>query len=334
MTKKIFWWGLGLVALVGIISIIIYKSPIQRQPVAQVPTLQTIKIGYRDHSGYWPSFVAQEQKFFEKNGLKAELINFKSTNQLMESLIKGDIDASLGAVNTILLATIEAKSPDEFKVFTISNETLAKPFSALVVKNDSKINSLNELVGKKISAHPGSTPMYLFQKAVENKIGKGKAQLVQMEGNLQLQALEAGQTEAAIIFEPTIAIGKNKNLIKILDTSLWSQFMPNKAFPLQASVVSAKLIKNNPELVKKLIKATNEAIDFAKANRNEAQLAIAKYTTLDPAVSELVPIPDTYKLTEINIAQLQSVFDLLLQDGQIKTAVQAKNMLLPTYATN
>src|SRR5262245_63060257 len=45
----------------------------------------------------YPVFIAHEKGFFEKNGLKAEIIRINSEPTTYQALISGDIDATSGA---------------------------------------------------------------------------------------------------------------------------------------------------------------------------------------------------------------------------------------------
>ncbi|HKY07202.1 MAG TPA: ABC transporter substrate-binding protein, partial [Candidatus Binatia bacterium] len=45
----------------------------------------------------YPVFIAHERGFFEKNGIKAEIIRINSEPTTYQALISGDIDATSGA---------------------------------------------------------------------------------------------------------------------------------------------------------------------------------------------------------------------------------------------
>jgi ABC-type nitrate/sulfonate/bicarbonate transport system substrate-binding protein len=53
-----------------------------------VPLLPTVS---------YPVFIAHERGFFEKNGIKAEIIRINSEPTTYQALISGDIDATSGA---------------------------------------------------------------------------------------------------------------------------------------------------------------------------------------------------------------------------------------------
>lgn len=329
--KKIFWWGLGLLALVAIIFAITYKSPIQQSNNQTNIQKETVRVGYREHGAYWPLFVGIENNFFAKENIEIEAIPFNSTNQMLEALVAGKIDASLGGVNTTVLAVLENKSPGEFKLFTLFTESKDKYFSAILVKADANINELVDLANKKVSTQPGSTTKFLFRKTINEKIAPAEAVLEQMDANLQLGSLESGQTEAAIVFEPTATIATDKGIAKILKQSLWyNDIMEN--CPVGGSVLGKKFLETKPELAKRFIKATNEAVIFGKNDNLAIQKAIAMYLPITINLAKKMPILDNHLLAEVDVNQLQSFFDLLLKEGEITKPVNVKDILLPIYA--
>src|SRR5262252_10853881 len=55
----------------------------------------------------YPVFIAQEKGFFEKNGLKAEIIRINSEPTTYQALISGDIDATSGAPTGLVQSNLQ-----------------------------------------------------------------------------------------------------------------------------------------------------------------------------------------------------------------------------------
>ena len=55
----------------------------------------------------YPVFIAQEKGFFEKNGLKAEIIRINSEPTTYQALISGDIDATSGAPTGLVQSNMQ-----------------------------------------------------------------------------------------------------------------------------------------------------------------------------------------------------------------------------------
>src|SRR5678816_4532439 len=54
----------------------------------------------------FPVLIAQEKGFFERNGLKAEIIRINSEPTTYQALISGDIDATSGAPTGLVQSNI------------------------------------------------------------------------------------------------------------------------------------------------------------------------------------------------------------------------------------
>ena len=55
----------------------------------------------------YPVYIAHERGFFERNGLKAEIIRINSEPTTYQALISGDIDATSGAPTGLVQSNIQ-----------------------------------------------------------------------------------------------------------------------------------------------------------------------------------------------------------------------------------
>src|SRR5678810_124240 len=89
----------------------------------------------------YPVFIAQERGFFEKNGLKAEIIRINSEPTTYQALISGDIDATSGAPTGLVQSNIQG-------VGVVSLGSWDNLVSYTIMTKD-KIDDLAQLRGKK-----------------------------------------------------------------------------------------------------------------------------------------------------------------------------------------
>ena len=90
----------------------------------------------------FPVFIAQEKGFFEKNGLKAEIIRINSEPTTYQALISGDIDATSGAPTGLVQSNLQG-------VPVVSLGSWDNLVSYTVATRE-KIGDLSQLKGKKI----------------------------------------------------------------------------------------------------------------------------------------------------------------------------------------
>ncbi len=64
-----------------------------------IPKPAAVKIGVQPFMGMGPIFIAQEEGFFTKHGIQAELVEIKSSAEAVPLLIQGQLDMTSMAVN-------------------------------------------------------------------------------------------------------------------------------------------------------------------------------------------------------------------------------------------
>ena len=321
--RKIYWYVTTALLVILISGSVIWQRNSPQD--LESKTRKEIIIGYRTHDLYAPVFVGIEQKIFEKHNLNTKAVPFESTNQLTDALIGGTIDASIGGVNIPLILTIEDKHPGELIAFSVVNETPSAPIASLLVKSSSTISTISDLQGKKIGAFQGSTAKYLYVKTVSQFFDPTQAELIQMNPELELSALDSGQVDAVIVLEPLATIGQSRHIARTLESGLFNKFiLPN--FPNSASVMSTRFKQEHPAEAKALLEATAETIDFINTHPKETKEAIIKFLPFEAGVIENIRIPYFIKQAEIKLEAIQQEADLLYNDKQIQKHLDIRNI--------
>src|SRR5258706_1810615 len=177
-------------------------------------TPERIRISYS--SGGMTSidlFIAQDRKYFQQQGLNAELIRVPA-NLAITAGISGDIDV-LGSIGSAI-RSIQRGTP--LKVISV---TLRRPLFFLVARPE--FNSIKDLKGKTLgivtfggSQHTTAKRMLALGGLNADK----ELTSVQIgEEAVQLQALSTNAIQMAAISPPYAQIAKKKVNMKILETS-------------------------------------------------------------------------------------------------------------------
>lgn len=330
MQKKTF--VAGVVVLVLILGAGLYFWSGNKTETIS-PKQPEITIGYREHMAYLPLFIGLEKGLFDQADIKVNKIKFSSTNDLMDAILSGKIDASLGGVNTPVLASIDEKSPGEFKIFSTFSDPADHPASCFIAKKDSPIKSVADFKGKKIGLPPGSTPKVLLSLAVKNYFNEQDVTPMSMEASLLLSALTSGQIDAAYVVEPSNTIGKYKGVSQTVECGLWSKYFLQD-MPLAASVVSAKFARDNPELAQKLVAITDEALQYAAQNPISAKAIIAQYTNTEEKVLDNLAMLEFKDSNTIDKNVLQATADKLVVVGELDKAINTGDWVYDATKTN
>jgi len=149
----------------------------------------------------YPVFIAQDKGFFEKNGLKAEIIRINSEPTTYQALISGDIDATSGAPTGLVQSHIQG-------VPVVSLGSWDNWVSYTMATRD-KIDDLAQLRGKKVGVNRLGGKSSLVVRVMLEDAGLNSMKdvtLLQLGGSQErLAALIRGGIDAApvdFVFEP------------------------------------------------------------------------------------------------------------------------------------
>jgi NitT/TauT family transport system substrate-binding protein len=204
----------------------------------------------------YPVFIAHERGFFEKNGLKGEIIRINSEPTTYQALISGDIDATSGAPTGLVQSNLQGVpvvslgSWDNLVSYTITTKE--------------KIDDLAQLRGKKIGINRLGGKSSLVLRVMLEDAGLNTSKdvtLLQLGGSQErLAALVRGGIDAAPVdfaFEP-----KMKQMGFHLVVGKKTPFMNG---PI---VVTAASLKNNRPKWVRFVKAYLEATHYMTTNKD------------------------------------------------------------------
>lgn len=159
-----------------------------------------VKLGYQKIG---PPFLLKERsegldKRLEKQGAKAEWIEFKSGPALFEALHANEVD--IGYVGET--PPIFAQAGGVSFVYVAADPSAPKA-EAILVPKDSPIKTLADLKGKKVALNRGSNVHYLLLKALESvKLSLKDVEVVYLAPPDARPAFETGKVDAWVIWDP------------------------------------------------------------------------------------------------------------------------------------
>jgi NitT/TauT family transport system substrate-binding protein len=313
-----------VVAIAILLSSYSIWKKLRTQPNAERP----IRIAYLPISSDASFFVAFERGFFSNQGLNTEPVKFETSNQVLEALVAGRIDAAAPVALEAAL-TLEANTPDQFQIVEMTAATAQTKVHRIEVRPDSPIRVLGDLRGKKIGTFPGSQ-MLIFLKLILGRyfdVNK-ELQIVQLSPPLQPQALDSGQVDALFCLEPTCTQLESSGLARAISVNPLYEFI-QQPFPTAASIVSSRLAKERPDVIDKLVRALNMAHDYLKTNPNEAALTVSKYAPIDPALAPRISFYDYWSIEAIDRNAVQRLADLYADKGILTKKISTASL----YAT-
>lgn len=307
--KKTFWTVVGVIFVVLIVSLVINNKTPDK----------VVKIGYAPNIGYLPLHIAVEQKLFEEEGVRVELVQLQSAQQLYEALVRKEVDY-VPFLSTVVILNGEAVSGGNVRVSTVSDISLDNPFDGLLVKKDSEILTLKDLQDKKIGVFPGTTGMNFMKQYLQGKgIDVATIEFVQLAPPSQLPSLESGAIDAMFAYEPSVTLGVEKfGFRKLVDESVFASQINHAAFG--SYVFSTAFSNEYPKLADKIVRAMDKGNAVISNDPSKARSIAKKIYNLDDAVAQKVSMVKMIPSTEFKQDMFGQFADFLVKIGELKAA--------------
>jgi ABC-type nitrate/sulfonate/bicarbonate transport system substrate-binding protein len=240
--------------------------------------------------GYIPLDIGMKHGIFEKNGIEVENIVFAGGARLVQGLVAGSVDIGLGGGPDLAYT---AKGSPHLAVGTIVN---SPSFMGIAVASESPLRRIDDLKGKKVSVTSHGSLTYWLVEELNRAKGwtaeKDKAMPVVIGGNpaATYAALRAGQVDAAL---GGVAVGyqlQEQNQGRLLLPT--SEYV--KDIVLFATLARTPFLKENPDAVRRFLKAWYEAVDFMRNNKAATvaiTIEVIGYTpgVMDRVYDQLMP---------------------------------------------
>jgi len=225
-------------------------------------------------SGFW---VAHEEGIFKKNGLDVELIHIPSSSRAIQTMLAGEIAISYGDARNTAQAVLTGAP-----VTLITGVSNRLVFSLMARPEYKKISDLK---GKKIGITRigSSTHTAALFALSQGGLKPGDYQILPLvEVPNILAALTAGQIDAGPLSPPTNVRARQAGLSELINLG--------RDGPEYASITlisTRPYIRNNEEIVRRVVRSYAEAIYLFKTDRNVGLKAIQKYARIkDPQILE------------------------------------------------
>jgi ABC-type nitrate/sulfonate/bicarbonate transport system substrate-binding protein len=320
MKKLILGIVIFLVALVGF-------SFYWSNQGEKIQTKDVVKVGYKKSVPSFPIFVGINESFFDKQNIQIEPIVFESTNQMIEAVVRGDIDASaVGAVEPALAA--EAVSSGNFKFYGQVQWNKDNFLDYLLVKKDSPISTVQQLKGKKIGVAPGGASVVYTKLFLKNFLNPTEVTIEQLDPKALIQALGAGSIDAIIGNEPLGSIAIQKGVARVLLERPYTDYVPYLPEITGVGLLSKKFIEQRSGLAKRFVEAMKESFEYGNANPDKVKTILPSCCGVSEEVAPLIPHLGLYSDSKsINKDVLQKFADFLFEQKILEKKIDTGSLV-------
>ncbi|MEH2135898.1 aliphatic sulfonate ABC transporter substrate-binding protein [Nostoc sp.] len=252
----------------------------------QARRLKQLKIGYPE--GMTNLEVLRTQGLLENRlqpyGLIVTWTSFLSASSLIEALSNGTIDFCGGGGT----ASIFSQAADHVFVRVAKEKYTAPKGQAILVPEDSPIQTLADLKGKKIAFDKGSSAHYVLVRSLA-KVGLDFSDIepVYLTQPEALPVFRRGEIDAWVIWVPYTATQSRSSYPGRSIADLESIFGDKASIEVPTYYYAIpELVRDYPELLKVILEEVNEAGAWAKRQELEAVQRMAQNHEIDPSIVE------------------------------------------------
>ncbi len=320
--------------ILGIIIILLFAGIVWHSSSDKSATEETnkVRIASLPNTQGLPVYLAIEKGYFKNAGLDVELIRFESPNQIIDALLQGNVDFSHPGGAMGIVAIADYKNPGKLKIYAAAGEDTNVQNDALLVRNDSQIESVKDLKGKKLGIMAGTIQWQTIARELldQNDLTYDKdVKIVEIALGLQAQALASGEVDAILTVEPIPTVIKAKGIGKELISFVAAKSIANP-FYAGAGIVRVDFAKENPDTTKKVLDVISMAVDEVNEDPDAARQYLKGYTQLDDDTIAKAPIV-LYRMyndfTENDINAVQKFYDIFTKWEVVNGKLDFKQLI-------
>ena len=256
-------------------------------PMQQQPTLEpvSLKIGVRPFLSHAPFLIAQQEGFFEAQGLDVELVSFRSSAEMIPLLLVGDLDVIIITVTPAAFNAAGAGGEIKF----VANKGWYDPdhecvFSGWTARTEllaeGGLDDLANLEGLKIGTLPGSLIEYSLDRLLaQGGLTQEDIQLVSIAPQSSLmEGLGTGAIDIAGQGEPWIFRTRQAGYADVLISH--AELIPD--YDLGLIVYGPNMLQNT-EVGQRFMLAWLNTVEYFSQGKTERNIELsAEYSGLTP----------------------------------------------------
>ena len=266
--------------------------------------------------------IAVEQKLFEAEGLKVKIEPVAQSLAALPALKNGQIDVIAGANYVTFL---QAHQQGTLQVKVLADAVAEAPrFMRLLVLPGSPIRQPADLAGKTVAVNILNNIQTLtFNEVLRaNNVDPSTIKYRAVPFPLMDKALANGDVDAVHTAEPFGTVFEQKLRARMV---LDGGGEPVSGIPVSGYISTDSFVTKNPKTAAAFQRAITKAQGLAAGDRKQVEKVLPGYAKVDAPTAAKLALP-AYP-TSVDPAQLQRLADLMLQQGLVKTAIDARSVI-------
>lgn len=253
-------------------------EPEETEEVGELVGEPTVIYGGAAWLGHYPTIVGMEAGTFADQGIRVSFQQFGTSAGRMGALAAGQIDvASSGSIGAMGLM---AAGHTDF--YAIGTQDSYATLEGIVAPTE--IETVEDLAGKQIAVtFASSAHNLLIDILAQHGLTQDDVELINLSVYDMITAMQSGEIDAAVAWTPAFEqlneLDGTHVLATSADFSLFQEFGVGPGPDML--VASKKFVDQNPEVARRFFQGFFDAIEFIKANPEQAAEYLIVLTGLD-----------------------------------------------------
>ncbi|NLV20423.1 MAG: ABC transporter substrate-binding protein [Syntrophomonadaceae bacterium] len=276
---------------------------------------KTITIGVMPDVESVPFIIAEKNGYFAQNGINVKIEHFTSAKDRDSALQSGKLD---GVVTDVLAVVFANEGGIDLKMIAKNEGNIL-----LMGGKDSGIKSMADLKGKAVGLSTNTIMEYTVDRMLTAAgLEAGDINKIAIPPlPTRLEMLQGGKIDAAILPDPLAGLAINNGALVLSSTDQ----LKNKA---GAIAFTGKSLKDNPEEIKAVFKAYDQAVDYMQ---KEPVTSYADFIIQEqgfpPTVKDILELPVYNHATAPDSEIVADAVQWMQEKNLIKKDFQYKDLV-------
>jgi NitT/TauT family transport system substrate-binding protein len=166
--------------------------------LGQNQAVKPLRVGITSWAGFDIALYAQPSGIFKQRGLEVEFVRFENQQDSSRAVMRGALDAAFASFWDVMQV-----DPGNGKPVVLMTTNISAGADGIVAKPE--IKSVADLRGKKVGAKLGTVNHLILLEALKaHQIKPSEVQILDYSNDVAAQKIEAGEIDAAVLWEPML----------------------------------------------------------------------------------------------------------------------------------
>ena len=308
-----------------IATIALYSLLVAACVPAQTPEDTSLKMGLLPILDILPFYVADQNGYFEAEGINVEFVPVKSAQERDALMQAGEID---GMLNDLISTGLFNRDDAQIKIVATARRAYPEsPQFRVLAAPGSDIASTQDLASVPIGISQNTVIEYITDRLLEAEgLSSDQIEIVEVSAiPVRFEQLMAGQIDAATLPDPLAQGAMAAGAIQVVDDSQYAQYSQS------VLSFSTEAIESKPSTIEKFLRAWNRAVADLNSDPDQfSDLMIEKGRVPES-------IQGTYRMPPFPAGEVpsqtewQDVVDWLLEKGLIDQPITYEDSVSTDY---